>query len=155
MELPFLDNKNGDVFSIIHERDGSYFFVHEIAMALLRFRLFQCLTDLHNSHILSPKLPVEIICLVKLQILADYGLASRKDLLRESNYQRIIQRMEKEIDAHFVEIVEGNRHFLPMLFYPPRNLPPVLTSVVEGEKSEAYAALGTCYEAWSESKYSA
>lgn len=132
--------------------DGSYELYQAIAMTLLKLRLLQCLHDLKHSHMLSSRVPPEIIIIVKLHILQGYGLAGRTDLLKESDYQQRIVGMEGEIAKLFEAVDDRNGLYWELFYTPKIHNPPVIDYEFQERASEATELMNYSWFAWAESK---
>ena len=82
---------------------------------LIKIRLLETLQALRNANIIGAKVPPEILCQIRKEILACSGLAHRRDLLRMNDFTELIEEIKAQIIELYCRARQINRHFWPSI----------------------------------------
>jgi hypothetical protein len=159
LTLPYLDEKNADVYESVDYLCGKYTHVsHLIAVALLKIRLLKSLENYQASAIiheikLDPKhtngkeqLPSEIVNQIRAEVLGGVMIGSLKG--REP--AGMIEELKAQILQLYKAVHKTNKHFWLALLKPRNHLKATPEAYSDGGVEEMQVNLRHSYDAWAE-----
>jgi hypothetical protein len=154
MHLPFLNVKNADAFepNLPNLIGPGILISHEIAMLLLKTKLYLDLMDVRNASSLGARAPQEIVDDIQRQnarsplTLANSSIISGKVAVRELNISELRDQMEELFKA----VEKRNKNFWQGFLNPGDHLLACPEYFSPGSKEEMQITLQYSYTSWKE-----
>ncbi|KAJ6648427.1 Rho GTPase-activating protein gacZ [Pseudolycoriella hygida] len=141
MNQPFLDVKDADVFEPVQRFIRRYSSIeYAVALMLIKMKLLADIKFLHNCNILSygdHRLPPEIIDHIRKEGAGRIAI-KRKDILRSTDQEKLIVKLEMQLQKLFQYVNKSNKYVWPG-FLNPKGYLEAITPIIDSWGSEEHA----------------
>lgn len=157
MNLPFLNIKGSNILDRVDPevfRPYGGDLAEMVAFTLVKVRLLLTVRALYNSSLLAgrlPKLPQEIMDIIRMQVINDTPAANRVAVTNNDGQAALIRELEKQVQELYMFTDIKNNHFWRALLHPCGHLTARFDTYSPGSVEETQRALQYSYDAWMES----
>jgi hypothetical protein len=150
MDLGFLDVKSADAFESVELYTGKYASISfVVAVALIKFRLLLDVKALHNSTVLSEKVPQELLDNIRGQLVSSI-VAGNKDIMESKDQIPLIKKLESQVEELYKAVNSSNKFFWPALLRPGSHLTARPQMYSQGTVEHMQLVLQYSYASWVE-----